>query len=82
MGEGIVVEDDLGVDVLVGGLEIERARDAELAVYARVRCHDSCALRFNVLHGEHQTASEILYSGGVRGRNLHLRGQACSPNGS
>ena len=25
MGEGIVVEDDLGVDVLVGGLEIERA---------------------------------------------------------
>ena len=49
-GVGVVLEDDFGVDGIVGGSELERARHVELAVYVPV-CGDDCrGFRVDVLH--------------------------------
>ena len=59
-----MVEEDFSVDGLVGGLDVERARDVERAVYGGVGRDDRRALRMDTLY----RALDTVTGGRVGGR--------------
>ena len=62
-----MVEEDFSVDGLVGGLEVERARDVERAIYGGVGRDDCRALRMNMLYRALDTVTKR------RVGDVHLR---------